>query len=159
MAVAVLALVSLIFPLKANAASSGHLTNDNKSVVVLAAAGCNSGQTFFGLPVWYKYLVVNPEPGNTAVGCDFSDIFESNGQFSFDNIILVGLAILDMLLILAGVVAVVFVIFGGIQYMLSQGEPERTKGAQSTILNALIGLVIAITASALVNFIGNSFGH
>lgn len=53
-------------------------------------------------------------------------------------------------------VAVGFIIFGGFQYMLSQGEPERTKGARSTILNALIGLAISLSAVAIVNLIGRN---
>ena len=40
--------------------------------------------------------------------------------------------------------------------MTSNGEPDRTKGAKDTILNALIGLVVAIVASSVVSFIGNS---
>jgi hypothetical protein len=163
---AILVLSSLLYPMKTSAASaSSHMTSTiNSTTSLVGDTACNPNATFFGLPVWYKYLAATPESSTDGgSGCDFSSIFETQTptgtKFSFENIVLVGLAILDMLLILAGIVAIVFVIFGGIQYMLSQGEPERTKGAQSTILNALIGLVIAIAASALINFIGNSFGH
>ena len=116
------------------------------------AATCNTSQTFFGLPVWYKYIKVTT---NSDGSCNFS-------KFSFwptDNLLLIVLAVLDMLLILGGMVAVVFVIYGGIQYILSQGNPDNTKKARGTIINAIIGLVIIIIAATLVTFIGNTLGR
>jgi uncharacterized membrane protein len=68
---------------------------------------------------------------------------------------LIGLAILDDLLRVAGIVAIAFVIYGGITYVISQGEPDKTKQAMSTILNALIGLAVTIVAVAFISFIGN----
>ena len=72
--------------------------------------------------------------------------------------LLIGLAILDDLIRIAALVAVGFVIYGGIQYVTSQGSPDQTKQAQQTIINALIGLVLAILASSIVAFIGNRLG-
>jgi hypothetical protein len=114
------------------------------------AAVCDPSQTFFGLPVWYKYIKVAPSKG----ACNFS-------SFTFwppDNLLLVLLAILDMLLIIGGIVAVVFVIIGGVQYITSQGEPENTKHARGTIINSLIGLAITIVAASLVNWLGYKLG-
>jgi hypothetical protein len=50
------------------------------------------------------------------------------------------------------------VIIGSFQYILTQGEPEKAKNAKSTIQNALIGLVIVILSTAIINFIGARFG-
>lgn len=129
-----------------------HLTN----ILALEDTSCNPDKTFFGLPVWYKYINVTSANGT----CDFSGFtfFNSSHVFQPENIFLILLAVLDDLLVIAGVVAVVFVIYGGIQFILGQGEPERIKKAQGTILNALIGMVIAIIAAALVNFLGTSLG-
>ena len=71
---------------------------------------------------------------------------------------LVLLAVVDDLLRIAGLVAVVFVIVGGIQYTTSQGNPDATAKAQSTVLNALIGLVIALFAVAFVTYLGKALG-
>lgn len=114
------------------------------------ATGC-SGSSFFGIPAWYKYLKLTT---NSDGSCNFS-------SFSFwppDNFLLVLLAILDMLLYVSSIVAVIFVIYGGIQYITSQGNPENSKKAQSTIINALIGMVISILAATVVNFIGTKLG-
>jgi hypothetical protein len=114
---------------------------------------CNPDKTFFGLPVWYKYLNVQSD---NCTFSGFSFFSGPNGVFAPDNIFLILLAILDDLLIIAGIVAVAFVIYGGIQFMLGQGEPDRIKKAQGTIINAFIGLAIAILGAAIVNFLGNA---
>jgi hypothetical protein len=118
-----------------------------------AVTTCSRSQTFFGLPVWYKYLKVTPSTDGSG-SCNF-------GSFTFwppDNLLLIILAILDMLLIIGGIIAVVFVVFGGIQFITSQGEPENIKHARATIINALIGLAITIIAASLVNYLGYRLG-
>ena len=66
--------------------------------------------------------------------------------------------ILNVVYSLIGVVAVVFVIIGGFKYMTSQGEPGRVQQAKNTILYALIGLVITISAFAITAFILQALG-
>ena len=70
---------------------------------------------------------------------------------------LIALALLDDLIRIAALVAVGYVIYGGIQYSTSQGSPDATKKAQSTIINALIGVSMAVLAASIVAFIGNLF--
>ena len=53
----------------------------------------------------------------------------------------------------AGLVAVIFVIIGGVNYMTSTGDPGKAKKAKDTILYALIGLVISVLSFAIVNFV------
>ena len=50
-------------------------------------------------------------------------------------------------------VAVIFIVVGGINYMTSQGDPGKVKKAKDTILYAVIGLIIAVLAFAIVNFV------
>lgn len=51
-----------------------------------------------------------------------------------------------------GLVAVIFVIIGGVQYMTSSGDAAKMQRAKSTILYACIGLAICALAFAIVNF-------
>jgi len=113
---------------------------------------------FFGIPPWYKYLVnAGIMTSNKVTGaCELAGSIDPNHWVEI--ILLVALAVLDMALRLAGLVAAGFVIHGGIQYVTSQGEPDKTKDAQQTIINALIGLAIAMIAAAFVSFIGNRVG-
>ena len=64
--------------------------------------------------------------------------------------------ILYAIIAILGLVAVIFVLIGGIQYMTSTGDPAKTKKARDTILYALIGLVICVLSFAIVNFTINN---
>ena len=116
---------------------------------------------FFGLAPWYHYLPdkdfgVNLSGQNYP--CDINANFSllpSNGS---GDLPLIGLAIVDDLLRQAGILAVAFIIYGGIQYIASQGNAEKTARAQATVLNALVGLAIAMIAIAFVSFLGNKLG-
>ncbi len=61
--------------------------------------------------------------------------------------------IINWILAVLGIVAVIMVIIGGFTYMTSQGDPGKTKRARDTILYGIIGLVIALLAFAIVNFV------
>lgn len=74
------------------------------------------------------------------------------------DIWLIGLAILDMLLRLAGFVAVISIIIAGVSYITATGEPDKAAAARRRLYNSLIGLAIALIATALVSFVGNSLG-
>lgn len=109
---------------------------------------------FFGLVPWYEYLrleyVQFPSGGGE---CRIAD-FQLLGAKS--TLLPISLAIVDDLLRVAGMVAVGFIIYGGVKYIMSQGSPEETAAAQKTIINALIGLVLAIMAVGIVSFIGKN---
>lgn len=114
--------------------------------------------TFFSLPTWYKYLPKDEELSQLSGKCEVKFTLMDNGKFNGDGIILVTLAIVDILIRVAGLVALGFIIFGGFQYMTSQGSPDNAKAAQNTILNAVIGLVVALLAASIVAFVGFSLG-
>lgn len=54
---------------------------------------------------------------------------------------------------IVGIVSVVFVIYGGIQLILSSGNSEGLKKSKKTITYALGGLVLALMARAIKEFI------
>lgn len=64
-------------------------------------------------------------------------------------------SIINILLFLIGAIAVIMIIIGGIQYTTSNGDQGQITGAKNTILYAIIGLVVAIMAYAIVNFVVN----
>jgi len=51
------------------------------------------------------------------------------------------------------VVAAVLLVVGGIQFMTSGGNSEQTNKARNTILYALIGLAVAVSAELIVAFV------
>lgn len=112
------------------------------------------GFDFLGLKAWYYYL-----PHSDFDGCSIRNFtFIPVGGSDDTDLPLVLLAVIDDLLTIAGIVAIAFVIVGAFRYVTSQGNPEQTAKAQSTIINALIGTAIAITAAVFVNFLGKALG-
>jgi hypothetical protein len=103
---------------------------------------------------WYEYLRIEADPVTNECGVKDFTLLPGNGESS--DIPLVLVAIVDDMLRLTGLIAVIFVIYGGIRYATSQGEPDATAKAQSTILSALIGMAIALIAVALVTFFGKA---
>ena len=106
-----------------------------------AGAPC-TGNGLLDFPTWYEYL-----PGNRTGGTCAPDLS------SLSDVWLIVAAIIDILLKLAAIIAVGVIIYAGIEYMTSQGNPERTGRAQATIIGAAVGLVIAILSAVIVSFI------
>lgn len=69
------------------------------------------------------------------------------------DIWIIVLNIAQMLIVAAGYVAVGFFIWGGFNYIMSQGEPSKIAEAKSTLINAVIGLVIVMGSVAIINFV------
>lgn len=65
--------------------------------------------------------------------------------------------VINTALYILGMVAVLMIVIGGIRYTTSAGNSAQTKSAKDTILYAVIGLVIAIMAYTIVNFVLNWF--
>ena len=61
--------------------------------------------------------------------------------------------IINAVIFVIGMVAVVMIILGGVNYATSQGDAGKVKKGKDTILYGIIGLVIAILAFAIVNFV------
>lgn len=113
------------------------------------ASQCSN--TFLGLKPWFAYLPDSSFESGTCNITNFS-LLGSDGKDS--QLVPVLLAITDDLVRIAGMVAVAFVITGGIKYVTSGGEPDKTKQALETIISALVGVAIAIIAAAVVSYIG-----
>lgn len=84
-----------------------------------------------------------PQAVRDAAGC-------GGGEDRLPDVIVF---ILNAIIAISGLVAVVFVIIGGISYMTSTGDPGKTKKAKDTILYALIGMVVCVLAFAIVNWV------
>ena len=61
--------------------------------------------------------------------------------------------VVNLLLWAIGIVSVIMIIIGGIRYATSNGDSTQVTAAKNTIRYAVIGLVIAIFAYAIVNFV------
>lgn len=86
---------------------------------------------------------------NSAKGTDQqTDLFGDDGVFK---------TVTNVLLFIIGAISVIMLIIGGIRYVVSGGDSGAVTSAKNTILYAVVGIVVAILAYALVNFVIGSF--
>lgn len=67
--------------------------------------------------------------------------------------------ITNVLLFVIGAISVIMLIIGGIRYVVSGGDSSAVTAAKNTILYAVIGIIVALLAYALVNFVIDSFAN
>lgn len=84
--------------------------------------------------------------GNSGPGCD-----STTGAESYIG------DIINTVLFIAGVLAVIMLIYGGISYTISAGDSGKITKAKNIIMYSVVGLVVAILAYAIVNFIVGRF--
>lgn len=86
----------------------------------------------------------------------FQDIDHPNNDLALGGNQLA--SVLELVFILAGIISVIMVIVGGYWYVVSAGDPQKVKRAKDTILYAIVGLVISVSAWAIVGFVLGSTG-
>src|SRR5207253_1994684 len=73
-----------------------------------------------------------------------------------DILVIIG-NVIRILVSLAGGVAVIMIIVGGIFYVISSGDPTRIKRAKEILFQAITGLIVIALAYAVVTFIADQF--
>lgn len=112
------------------------------------ASACTSGTSGITiLPTWHKYIPKSFDSRTNS--CNLEAAFPG-------SIPAILLAVFEILLRIVGILAVVFVIYGGFQYLTSTGEPDKAKAGRTTIINALVGMMIAMLATTIVNLVGRN---
>lgn len=145
-------LILLLAPIALSGTVGATAANAPRSINIelVGKHKCSKG-SFFGLEPWYAYLDYGWD--SVTKSCQINN-FKFLGSNS--DIPLILLAVVNDLLRIAGLVAVAFVIMGGVKYITSQGNPDSMAAAQKTIIDALIGLLIALMAVAIVTFLGKT---
>lgn len=72
-----------------------------------------------------------------------------------DNALLTN--VLNAVFIFAGMIAVIFIVVGGIQYSGSGGDPQKVTGAKNTLMYSIIGLIVVAFSLLIVNFVVGQF--
>jgi len=67
------------------------------------------------------------------------------------------LSIINIFLAVAGLTAVLFLIIGGVRYIVAAGNEEQVESAKKTVTHAIIGLVIITLSFVIVRVIANAF--
>ncbi len=61
--------------------------------------------------------------------------------------------ILQIILAVLGAIAVLVVVISGLRFITAQGNPQEVAKARSTLVNAVVGLVVILGAEAIVAFV------
>lgn len=123
------------------------------SVFLGAIFGVSNGQvsavkcsaSFLGFQAWYSDLEMTDCKKGTI------DSNQYKGDDGLAKLVwTIVLNIMADISIAVGVLATVFVMYGGYLYIMSKGEPDKTAKGKITIRNAIIGIIIAIGAGVIV---------
>ena len=93
------------------------------------------------------YLLAAIDPKKEIKNSDAG--LAGDGKGLTDNVT----TIINAIIAVLGILAVIVIILGGVQYMTSNGDAGKVKKAKDTILYGVIGLIIVILSDAIVNFV------
>lgn len=109
---------------------------------------CDKG--FLGFTPWYAGLTEGSPECKLEQPCAGSKCAKETMATFVWTIVM---NVISDLFVASGYICVGFIIYGGFTYIISQGSPTGIEKGKKTITNAIIGLVIAILATAIVNTI------
>lgn len=78
---------------------------------------------------------------------------DANATGNSDNLAGIIGTIINFVLGVIGLLCVVIIIIGGVTYATSQGDAGKVSKATKTLLYGVVGLVVALLAFAIVNFV------
>lgn len=117
-----------------------HAQSTHLPGAVTQVAACTGG-TFFGFPPWYACL-----PKDASGGPKLTKL---------EDVWLIAFPLLESGIKAAGYTALGFILWGGIRFIKSQGNPGEITASRDTIRDAIIGLIICISSVAIVQFMAS----
>jgi hypothetical protein len=111
-----------------------------------AAQGCPE-YPFLTFPAWHRGL-----PKDAAQGCS---IKLNNPRLT--DLWVIAFNIVEMMIQALAFFALGYIMWGGFKYIKSQGEPAKLAAAKKTILDAMLGLGVALMSVAIVRFVQGLF--
>jgi hypothetical protein len=113
-----------------------------------ASAAC-APPRLLTFPAWYR--------GLQRADCSIkspTEVSSTNGLQIF--IWTIVLNVIEIMLQAVGYISVGFIIYGGFKFITGTGSPDTVVKARTTILNAIIGLILSIASIGIVNVIAGA---
>ncbi len=120
--------------------------------LVLASFSLISVMAFAMMPVHAEDVfsgVCSDLQAQSSTVCKSKELGGKNPIFGPDGVLTVAINIIS---IIVGVVALIFVILGGLKFITSGSNPQDVSKARETVIYALVGLMIAGLAQVIVQF-------
>lgn len=113
--------------------------------VAMADEDCTVNPSGDGCPCHY-----NPD---AAVCQDLGDVKAPQES----NLVVIITNYVKLMLVGAGIFATAIIIYGGIKYMTSSGNKNNIASAKTIIIYAIAGLILAMSAYAVIEFVVGRF--
>jgi len=124
-------------------------TGMNKLLTRIAAP-ISAGLIYLSLATpGFAQVELNPCPSGDTEGTDFSVLCDLNAN----NIGSVVSSVITILLIAAAIIALFFLIWGGIRWILSGGDKVKVDEARKTIIASILGLIVALLAYFIITIV------
>lgn len=121
----------------------------NAIAAVLTMVGLASLTSF--APNAYANVIC---PNGNTNAATLEDCYnKKEGVFESRDLLDVLTTIINVIVGIVGFVAVAMIVMGGISFATSQGDTAKVAKARNTILYGVVGLVVALLAFAIVNFV------
>lgn len=121
-----------------------------KKSLIKATATIASGAAYLSLAIpAFAEISIDPCPRGASNGTDFSGLC----NLSANNIGSVVSGVITVLLIGAAIIALFFLIWGGIKWITSGGDKAKVDSARQTIIASIIGLIIALLAFFIITIV------
>ena len=127
-----------------------------------ASAACGDNR-LLGIPAWYrgltKEITVNGQAECVIVSPNEAAGGSGDTQTQVTNYVTkLVLNVVEMILVITGYIAAFFILYGGFTFITVGSTSQGVEKARHTILNAVIGLAIALGAIVIVNLIFGVLG-
>lgn len=106
---------------------------------------------FLGFRPWYKGLATRDDNDKCVIGKPATSDSGTTNWAPFIWIVVMN--ILYDISLVAGLTATGFIIYGGLSYVMSEGDPNKAAKGKNIIQGAVIGLILTIFASVITNTI------
>jgi hypothetical protein len=117
-----------------------------------------SGVIIFLFVVFCAAPQLNPAFASFTAGCPSGAGIGVNTVWTLDCVFPLVANFVSLALTLAGIVAMFLIIYSGIKFMLSSGDPKQLEGARNTLIYAILGLLLVFFSFGIVLFISNLTG-
>ncbi|MDD5527931.1 MAG: pilin [Patescibacteria group bacterium] len=113
---------------------------------------------FFVLPIFFSPVLADDQTSPSAPTNNYGLVEATKGEVGKALInstpqSIVG-TVISAILSLLGVVFFLLIFYGGIRWMMAQGNEAEIEKAKEILIAAVIGLVIVLAAYAITRFIG-----
>lgn len=126
------------------------------SPVQPSASALECEQRFLGIPPWFRGMTKEESVNGKSTCVILSPEDPAIGGLS-QFIWKLVLNVIEMALVAVAYLAIFFIIYGGFQFVTGGSSSDTVAKARKTVLNAVIGLIIALGAIAITNYVFGIF--